>query len=56
MSGYFVSGGFYIPITWEKTSRGSQTVYKYKNGGELVVNDGNTFIQICPMDSEITIE
>ena len=55
-TGYFVTGGYVIPITWEKTSHSSQTVYKYENGKELVVNDGNTFIQICPKNAEITIE
>ena len=54
--GYYVTGGYVIPITWEKTAHSEQTVYKYENGEELVVNDGNTFIQICPLDAEITIE
>ncbi len=54
--GYFISGGYAVPITWEKTGRKDQTVYKYKNGEEIVVNDGNTFIQICPDESGISIE
>lgn len=55
--GYFISEGYAIPITWEKTSRSSQTVYKVKaTGKELVVNDGNTFIQIQPQNKELTIE
>lgn len=45
-----------MPITWEKTAHNTQTVYKYKNGEKLTVNDGNTFIQIMPEDSVITIE
>lgn len=55
-SGYLITGGYVVPITWEKTSHNEQTVYKYTNGEEIKVNDGNTFIQICPTDSEITIE
>lgn len=55
-TGYYVSNGYCIPITWEKTSHSAQTIYKYENGEKLVVNDGNTFIQIMPEDSEITIE
>ncbi len=55
-NGYYVSGGFYIPITWEKKSHTDQTVYKYMDGTELKVNDGNTFIQICPKNAVITIE
>lgn len=55
--GYFISEGYAIPITWEKTSRSSQTIYKVKaTGKELVVNDGNTFIQIQPDIQTLTIE
>lgn len=55
--GYYISEGYAIPITWEKTSRSSQTVYKVKaTGKELVVNDGNTFIQIQPDSQTLTIE
>lgn len=55
-SGYYITDGYAVPITWEKTSHSGQTVYKYETGEEITVNDGNTFIQICPMNSEITIE
>ena len=55
-TGYLVTGGYVVPITWEKSSHSEQTVYKYENGEEIVVNDGNTFIQICPTDADITIE
>ncbi len=55
-TGYLVTGGYSVPITWEKTARDEQTVYKYTNGEEIEVNDGNTFIQICPINSDITIE
>ena len=55
--GYYISEGYAIPITWEKTSRSSQTIYKVKaTGKELVVNDGNTFIQIQPDSQTLTIE
>lgn len=54
-TGYYISEGYVIPITWEKTSRSSQTVYRYENGEELKVNDGNTFIQIQPKNKEISI-
>ena len=54
--GYFITNGYAVPITWTKESRSSQTVYKYKNGEEIIVNDGNTFIQITPVGQEIKIE
>ena len=53
--GYLVTGGYKLPIKWEKESEGAQTVYTYTNGEEIKVNDGNTFIQICPTDAEIEI-
>ena len=55
-SGYLVTGGYVVPITWEKTSHSGQTVYKYENGEEITVNDGNTFIQIMPTTGTIKIE
>ena len=54
--GYYISNGYAVPITWEKTSHSGQTVYKYKNGEEIIVNDGNTFIQIMPTQGTITIK
>ena len=56
LNGYYITNGKAIEITAEKESRTSQTVYKDLQGNEIDVNDGNTFIQICPIDSEIVIE
>lgn len=55
-TGYYISNGYAVPITWEKTSRQAQTVYKYQDGTEITVNDGNTFIQIQPKNKKLTIE
>ncbi len=55
-TGYYISKGYSVPITWEKSTHSGQTVYKYENGEEITVNDGNTFIQICPTDANISIE
>jgi hypothetical protein len=55
-NGYYVSNGYSVPITWSKTSHSGQTVYKYESGEEITVNDGNTFIQILPLNGEITIQ
>lgn len=54
-TGYYISEGYAVPITWEKTSRESQTVYKFEDGSELNVNDGNTFIQIQPKGETLKI-
>ncbi len=54
--GYYITEGKAIPITWEKTSHNSQTKYIVKETGkELVVNDGNTYIQIYPTSGSLTI-
>ena len=54
-NGYFITNGYAVPITWEKSSRSGQTVYRYLNGEEITVNDGNTFIQIQPVNQVTTI-
>lgn len=54
-SGYYISDGFAVPIIWEKKSRSEQTIYKYLNGEEIVVNDGNTHIEIQPKNRTLEI-
>ena len=56
LDGYYITNGKYIPIKCEKSSRSGKTVYKDLEGNEIEVNDGKTFIQICPINSEITFE
>ena len=52
--GYYITNGKAIKIQCEKTDRDAQTVYKDMNGNEIQVNDGNTFVNICPTDAEVT--
>ena len=56
--GYYITDGVALPITWEKKDEASQTVYKIKETGEeLMVNDGNTYIQIYPSNGgSLTME
>lgn len=54
-TGYYISNGYAVPITWEKKSRKEQTVYKYLNGAEIIVNDGNTHIEIQPKNRKLEI-
>ena len=54
LDGYYITNGKAIEITCDKTSRSGQTVYKDLEGNAIDVNDGKTFIQICPLDAEIT--
>ena len=55
-TGYFITNGYALPIRWTKTSRNAKTIYTYTDGSEVKVNDGNTFIQIVPISSGVTIE
>lgn len=55
-NGYYITNGKAIKIKCTKDSRKKQTVYKDLDGNEIEVNDGNTFFNICPIDSEVTFE
>ena len=48
--GYYLTGGYALPITWHKASRTSKTAYTYSDGSEVKIKDGNTFIQIEPIN------
>jgi len=54
-TGYYVTNGKVIDINWSKPSRTEKTTYTTKDGKELVLNPGNTFVQIVPSKSTITI-
>lgn len=54
--GYYITNGKAIKIKCTKSSRSSKTVYKDLSGNEIKVNDGNTFVQICPINANVTIE
>ena len=56
LDGYYITNGKAIKIKCTKSSRSSQTVYKDLQGNEIDVNDGKTFIQICPIDAKVTLE
>lgn len=54
--GYYITNGYAVPITWQKTSRSSKTIYKYLDGTEIKVNDGNTHIEIQPTSEDLIID
>ena len=55
-TGFYITNGYSLPIKWSKATRESKTVYTYEDGTEIIVNDGNTFIQIVPVYSSIDIK
>lgn len=42
--GYYITNGYSRNITWTKNSEKEQTVYRYLDGTEVEINDGNTWI------------
>ena len=54
--GYYITDGKAIEIVCSKSSRTEKTVYKDLQGNKINVNDGNTFIQICPIDANVVIK
>lgn len=49
-SGYYVSNGMIVPITWEKDSPNDLIVLYNENGDEVEVNRGRTYI--CVVDND----
>lgn len=55
-SGYFITNGYSVPITWKKESRSAKTKYYYKDGKEIEVSDGRTYIELQTNSQKLTIE
>ena len=56
LDGYYITNGKAIEVECYKASRVAQTIYRDLNGKEIEVNDGNTFVQIVPINAKVTIE
>ncbi len=54
--GYYITNGKTVKIAWSKPSRTAKTVYTLESGEELKLNPGNTYVQIIPLSSTITIK
>ncbi len=54
--GYFITAGEYIPITWSKSSRTAKTVFKDKEGNEIKLNHGQTWIEVVSTSQTLAIE
>ena len=54
--GYYITNGKAIKIKCIKEARYSKTIYQDLQGNVIKVNDGNTFVNICPTDAKVTIE
>jgi hypothetical protein len=54
--GYFVTCGRAVKMTWTKKDKSSQTQYKDESGNPIKLNRGQTWIQVMPLTSKVTIE
>lgn len=54
--GYYFTGGAYEEITWSKASRSANTVYKKADGTDLLINPGNTIVNVISPSAAIVIE
>jgi len=54
--GYLVTNGKYVEITWKKDAPTERTIYKYKDGSEVMFNNGQIWIQIVPINSKVDFE
>lgn len=54
--GYYITNGKAIKIKCIKEARDEKTIYKDLDGNEINVNDGNTFVNICPISAKVVIE
>ncbi len=55
-TGYYITNGKVTEINWSKPSRNEKTVYTKADGSNLILNPGNTYIQIVPMNTDIVVE
>lgn len=54
--GYYITNGKAIKIKCIKNARDEKTKYQDLEGNEIKVNDGNTFVNICPTNAKVVLE
>lgn len=54
--GYYVTNGKAMKIKCVKETRQSQTKYLDLDGNAIKINDGNTWINICPIDADVSFK
>lgn len=55
-TGYFITYGKAVKIKWSKKARATQTMYTDESGNEIVLNPGQTWVQVLPTTGRVTIE
>jgi len=54
--GYFAHGGKYIEIKWSRPTKESQFVYTLKDGSELELGRGKTYVGITSINTDVTFK
>ncbi len=54
--GYYITNGKYTEITWNKSAKTAKTEFRYENGSEITLNNGQTWIQIVPVRADVSIK
>ena len=54
-TGFYVTNGKFVNVNWSKPSRDAKTVYTLEDGSPLVLNPGNTYVQIVPENVSISL-
>lgn len=54
-TGYYLTGGQYVPITWQRDGYDDATRYFYEDGTEVALNRGKTYIAVFPSYNADTI-
>lgn len=54
--GWFACGGKIIPIRWSKDSFNDHFVYETMDGQPLSLNAGKSYVNIIPIDNQVTAE
>ena len=54
--GYYITNGKAIKIKCIKSAREEKTIYQDLEGNVIKVNDGNTFVNICPTNAKVILE
>lgn len=54
--GYYITNGKAEKIKCIKNARDEKTIYQDLNGNVINVNDGNTFVNICPKNAKVVIQ
>lgn len=54
--GYYITNGKAMKIKCTKSARDEKTIYQDLSGKTININDGNTFINICPTNAKVEFE